>query len=58
MSQQRCSNCNQPIMTQRNLDVPCGYCGYLEGMEELTEFPEGDQRPITVPQIGVVDGGW
>ena len=42
MSQPRCSNCNQPVMTQQNSEVPCGYCGYLEGMEELTELPDGE----------------
>ena len=42
MSQPRCSNCNHPILIQRDPPEPCGYCGYLEGVEELAELLEGE----------------
>ena len=42
MPQLRCSNCNQPILVQRDPPEPCGYCGYLEGVEELLELPDGE----------------
>ena len=42
MAQLRCSNCNQPILIQRVPPEPCSHCGYLEGLEELIELPEGE----------------
>ena len=42
MPQRRCSNCNQFLIAQQNIPKPCGYCGYLEGMVELVELPEGE----------------
>ena len=42
MPQQRCSNCNQPLVAQTNPPGPCSHCGYFEGMQELTELPEGE----------------
>ena len=42
MAQLRCSNCNQPILVQRVPPAPCSHCGYLEGVEELVELPEGE----------------
>ena len=42
MAQLRCSNCNQPILVQRDPPEPCSYCGYLEGVEDLLELPEGE----------------
>ena len=42
MAQVRCSNCNQPILIQRVPPAPCSHCGYLEGVDELIELPEGE----------------
>ena len=42
MPQHHCLNCNQPILVQRVPLQPCSYCGYLEGVEELVDLPEGE----------------
>ena len=59
MAQLRCSNCNQPILVQRVPPAPCSHCGYLEGVEELVELPEGEPAgSVTVSPFGLVDGCW
>jgi len=35
MLRPRCSNCNQPVLVQRQPPEPCGYCGYLDGGQSV-----------------------
>lgn len=42
MSRPRCSNCNQPLLVQRQPPEPCGHCGYLEGVHSVLEDLEGE----------------